>query len=195
MITRNEITTLATHFGVPEPQIVRDHLISHVLAALAQLPAPTRDTVTFFGGTALCRTWLPDLRLSEDIDLLVETPAVGPDLTNIITRVLRRDFPDHQWLHLETRHQVATWELVAADLRVRTQLVQWRHGWHVIPTILTPVLLRYSDLPVTAELTVPTPNGFAAMKLLAWFDRQTPRDLYDLAGLAEGPMTAVAAGR
>lgn len=24
------------------------------------------------------------------------------------------------------------------------------------------------------------------MKLMAWFDRQTPRDLYDLAGLAEG---------
>jgi predicted nucleotidyltransferase len=43
--------------------------------------------------------------------------------------------------------------------------------------------LRYSDLPESAELRVPTPSGFAAMKLMAWFDRHTPRDLYDLAAL------------
>lgn len=44
--------------------------------------------------------------------------------------------------------------------------------------------LRYSDLPESVDMTVPSPTGFAAMKLMAWFDRQTPRDLYDLAALA-----------
>lgn len=194
MISRTEVAALATHFGVPEPQIVRDHLISHVLAALAPASTALTETITFFGGTALCRTWLPDTRLSEDIDLLVETPSVGPRLTALLTRSLRREFPDHRWTHLETGHDVATWELTATDLRVRTQLVEWRHGWRVIPTIVTPVRLRYSDLPPTVDLSVPTPNGFAAMKLLAWFDRQTPRDLYDLAGLAEaGHIDRVAA--
>ncbi len=195
MITETEVTTLAAHLGVPEPQVLRDHLISHVLAALTQAPSTLRNTVTFFGGTALCRTWLPDLRLSEDIDLLVDTPTIGPQLTRALTRGLRREFPDHQWHHLDTRHDVATWELIAADLRVRTQLVQWRHGWQAIPTTPALVVLRYSDLPATAELTVPTPNGFAAMKLLAWFDRQTPRDLYDLAALADtGHIDHAAAG-
>lgn len=186
MISRTETAAVATQFGVPEPQIVRDHLISHVLAALGQFPASANESVTFFGGTALCRTWLPDTRLSEDIDLLVDTPAIGPQLTGRLTRALRREFPDHQWIHLDTHYDVATWDLVAGDLQIRTQLVQWRHRWNLIPTTSTPVLLRYSDLPTTVDLTVPTPEGFAAMKLMAWFDRQTPRDLYDLAGLAEG---------
>ncbi len=185
MIAQTEISTLAARFRAPESQLVRDHLISHVIAALAQLPAPLRDTITFFGGTALCRTWLPDLRLSEDIDLLVDSTTVGSELTRLLTRSLRREFPDHQWLHIGTRHDIATWDLVTADLGVRTQFVQWRHGWHAIPTTPTPVLLRYSDLPASAVLTVPTPSGFAAMKLMAWFDRHTPRDLYDLAALAD----------
>ena len=47
------------------------------------------------------------------------------------------------------------------------------------------VRLRYSDLPDHVTLRVPTPSGFATMKLLAWFDRGAPRDLFDLAALAE----------
>lgn len=48
------------------------------------------------------------------------------------------------------------------------------------------VQLRYSDLlPDSVAIKVPTPSGFAAMKLLAWFDRHAPRDLYDLAALAD----------
>ena len=64
MIDRAEIEAVAGRFGAPDTQIIRDHLISHVLAAIADWP--NRDRVTFFGGTALCRTWLPDLRLSMD---------------------------------------------------------------------------------------------------------------------------------
>lgn len=32
-------------------------------------------------------------------------------------------------------------------------------------------------------MTVPTPPAFAAMKAIAWVDRHTARDLYDLTGL------------
>lgn len=83
MIDRTEIEAIAGRFGAPDTQIIRDHLISHVLAAIADLP--DRDRVTFFGGTALCRTWLPDLRLSEDIDLLVDSPTDGDGLGTQIT--------------------------------------------------------------------------------------------------------------
>ena len=75
----DEIAVVAERFGAPEPQVVRDHLISHVLAALAGLPDEIAGPTMFFGGTALCRTWCPDIRLSEDIDLLVASPAdIGP---------------------------------------------------------------------------------------------------------------------
>ena len=44
--------------------------------------------------------------------------------------------------------------------------------------------LRYPDLPATQTLQCPTLTTFAAMKLAAWSDRNAPRDLFDLAGLA-----------
>jgi hypothetical protein len=60
-----EIAT-TERFGVARDQVLRDHLISHLLAALSE---HCRDQVVFFGGTALSRTFVPDGRLSEDIDL------------------------------------------------------------------------------------------------------------------------------
>lgn len=182
MIDRAEIEAVARRFGAPDAQIIRDHLISHVLAAIADWR--DRERVTFFGGTALCRTWLPDLRLSEDIDLLVDSPADGDGLRTHITRRLRREFPSLAWTRLGSQHQVETWTLAADDLEVKVQFAR-RPEWQAIPVVLELVQLRYSDLSESAELRVPTPSGFAAMKLMAWFDRHTPRDLYDLAALAE----------
>ena len=62
-----EEAAVAEQFGVARPQVRRDHLISHLLAALSRHLA---DDVIFFGGTALARSLAPDGRLSEDIDLL-----------------------------------------------------------------------------------------------------------------------------
>ncbi len=183
MIDRSEIESIAGRFGAPDNQIIRDHLISHVLAAIGDWP--NRDRVTFFGGTALCRTWLPNLRLSEDIDLLIDSPTDGESLRRHISLTLRREFPNLVWTRLGAQHQVETWTLAAEDLDVKIQLAQWRHGWRAIPTTTEAVQLRYSDLPDSVAIKVPTPSGFAAMKLLAWFDRHTPRDLYDLAALAD----------
>jgi len=183
MIDRSEIEAVASRFGAPDTQIIRDHLISHVLAALANWP--DRDRVTFFGGTALCRTWLPDLRLSEDVDLLIDSAADGEDLRQHISRSLRREFPNLAWTRLGAQHQVETWTLANDELEVKVQLGQWRHGWRAIPIVTEPVELRYSDLPTSVAVQLPTPSGFAAMKLMAWFDRRTPRDLYDLAALAD----------
>jgi predicted nucleotidyltransferase component of viral defense system len=181
MIDRSEIEAVAGRFGVPDAQIIRDHLISHVLAAIADWS--DRDRVTFFGGTALCRTWLPDLRLSEDIDLLIDSPTDGDALRTHITRRLRREFPSLAWTRLGSQHQVETWNLAADDLQVKVQFAR-RREWQAIPVVIEPVQLRYSDLSPSVDLQVPTASGFSAMKLIAWFDRHTPRDLYDLAALA-----------
>jgi len=50
MINRSEIAAVAARFGAPDTQIIRDHLISHVLGAIADWP--DGDRVTFFGDTA-----------------------------------------------------------------------------------------------------------------------------------------------
>lgn len=62
-----EASATAARFGVAVEQVRRDHLISHVLAALSR---SHREDLIFFGGTALSRTYLPTGRLSEDIDLI-----------------------------------------------------------------------------------------------------------------------------
>lgn len=72
MLLRDEIRRWATVFGAADEQIRRDHLISHILVALAGLDG---DGLVFYGGTALARTHLPTFRLSEDVDLLVTPRA------------------------------------------------------------------------------------------------------------------------
>ena len=183
MIGVDEVSRHAAHFGVPQSQIIRDHLISHAILAIAQRTA-SPDSVTFFGGTALCRTWLPSLRLSEDIDLLVDAKSAADSIMKHVSRQLRREFPEHQWHPVTSEHAVDTWTLVSGQTAIKVQFVQ-RPEWQAVPTTETAVELRYDDLPGTTIMTVPTPAGFAAMKLMAWFDRKAPRDLFDLAAQAE----------
>ena len=64
----DEWAAVAERFGVDMEQVRRDHLISHLLGAIAS-GVPSNDVV-FFGGTALSRTYLADARLSEDVDLI-----------------------------------------------------------------------------------------------------------------------------
>jgi hypothetical protein len=73
---------------VDEAQVRRDHVISHCLAALTTIDD---DRLTFFGGTALSRTRLPDLRLSEDIDLIARAPrtSTAQEIQDVLTTTLR----------------------------------------------------------------------------------------------------------
>jgi hypothetical protein len=68
----DEWSAVADEFGVDLEQVRRDHLISHVLAAIAEGVAT--DDLVFFGGTALSRTYLTDARLSADVDLTALVP-------------------------------------------------------------------------------------------------------------------------
>lgn len=186
MITPEEVAAVADRFGVPAAQVWRDHLISHVLAALADLPGSTDPPLRmFFGGTALCRTWCPDIRLSEDIDLFIHSPATIDTLLTTVSSGLRREHPGHSWNSVRVRHQVDTRLLSNGTADVQVQFVWDRSAWERLPVTMTSVALRYSDLPDDVILPVPTPAAFAALKLSAWLDRAAPRDLFDLAALAE----------
>lgn len=188
MLDPQELSRTASAFGVAEEQVRRDHLISHILAALASLEAP----VVFFGGTALARTWLTDPanggRLSEDIDLYTDQRQ---DVADLLTRqlpiTLRREFPGSSWQpSLDTVRSTEPARLVSRDsTEVRIQLLSTAQHRELAawPTEHTTVSLRYSDLD-DVTLRVPTLTAFAAMKTAAWMDRATARDLYDLAAMA-----------
>ncbi len=179
MLRTEELRTWVDHFGTPEEQVRRDHLISHVLASL-----PNDLGITFIGGTALCRTHLPDWRLSEDIDLLVDDPHdLAPQIEGAIRAGLRREFPS---LAIEWRRELTPMSgaLSSGTINCRLQLVSLDDSYARYPTAITSVELRYGDLPTNVHMSCPTVVGAAAMKLAAWADRAAPRDLCDLYGIA-----------
>jgi predicted nucleotidyltransferase component of viral defense system len=179
-----DMERVAARFGVGMEQVRRDHLISHVLAAIAA--DISTDDIVFFGGTALSRTHLADARLSEDIDLIARIPR--GDLAKQIESAVRRG--------LARSHGRPTWQpaltgttgsqptiLSVPDLTsVQVQLLGGEgYPW---PTEVAQIEQRYSDAP-PARLRVLTADAFAAAKLAAWIDRGSPRDLYDLWAMSE----------
>lgn len=184
MLDVAEEIAITDQFGVSGDQIRRDHLISHLLAALS---AHLRDQLIFFGGTALSRSFVPDGRLSEDIDLI----AVGRrrDVARAIEEQLvtanRREYPGLRWSPLLSRvRDVDPAVLMTTDgINVRIQLLSGT-GYPPWPTMSQKLVQRYSDAP-PATLTVPTQAAFAAWKTSAWMDRAASRDLFDLWSLAQ----------
>lgn len=185
-LTPADLERVRSEFGVATEQVRRDHALSHVLAAIAATPEAGR--LVFFGGTALSRTLLPRLRLSEDIDLLTSAPRAG------IARVIEGGIADG----LRRSHGHATWSpslavtkeaesgvlVLDGGIRIRIQLLG-ASGYPRWPSAFTPLEQRYADAPAAVLPTLTAP-AFAASKALAWADRGAERDLYDLWGLASG---------
>jgi len=182
MIPRSEVTAWAERFGVTAMQIARDHFISHVLAALGDRDSSTR----FFGGTALCRTYLDASRLSEDVDLLYEDPTgCFVALTRELPRALRHEFPNAELTMMRPDGDGMAAEISAPGVDpIKIYVGRDGANTRAWEFAATKVMLRYSDLPATKAFQCPTVATFGAMKLAAWFDRHAPRALFDLSGLA-----------
>ncbi len=181
-LTVEDLRREVERFGVAEEQVRRDHLVSHLLAAISRSCA---DDVIFFGGTALSRTHLVHARLSEDVDLIATTSRseVLPKLVRAVERDLMRTHGRPSWQPAFTDRDVEPAVLSAAGLRVRLQVLRGElyANW---PVERVELEQRYSDAP-PATLNVPTLASFAGWKTEAWLDRRAPRDLYDLWALAE----------
>lgn len=193
MLDKKETLEVQHKFGVSLSQVKRDHAISHVLSALQ---AATSEFV-FFGGTGLARTYLNEGRLSEDIDLYATSRTELCDELEFLPEWIEQEFPGTTWIvhPADTRDpQVA---LLSCDfgIQIQIQVVDIAtRGWTSIPTELSRIEQRFSDVPIT-KLVVPTFDGFVAMKAIAWFQRRSPRDLYDLARISRlGPVTELARG-
>ncbi len=181
-----ELYETAEAFGVDLEQVRRDHMISHVLAAISR---HARDMFLFIGGTMLSRTWLRDVRLSEDVDLMVygSRRIAGARLAELVLAGIEPLSGTVEWD--KDPSTAADAELVFAsvgDATIKFQLIDTadRPVW---PRELATIHQRYSDAP-RAELLVPTREAAVAMKLTAWIDRRTSRDLYDLWAMAERGM-------
>lgn len=190
----DERDAVAVQFGVSPEQVERDHLVSHLLAAVSK---HFGERLHFIGGTALARTHLTDGRLSEDIDLVAlgNRTALAAELDAALPRAVART------------HGRLTWEpalgaipdTAAANLRtdgglsVKIQLLSSLDGtlW---PAELRVLEQRYCDAS-PAQLWVPTRPSFVASKTATWHDRRASRDLWDLWALATmGAIDAEAVG-
>lgn len=178
MIDDREIRDRAAQLGVPENQVRRDHLLSHLIHGL-----PLEERVVFIGGTALNRTYLPDVRLSEDLDVHL-TEGNADELVDRLLGEVRLEFPGISVVSRSRQSDVATYFLEANGLRLQIQIVGNRPQWEQLPTVSTRVRLRYPDLSGSVDLIVPTIEALGAMKLTAYVDRIAPRDLFDLKELA-----------
>ena len=179
MIDDREIREVAAQLGVPERQVRRDHLLSHLIDGVADV-----GDVVLIGGTALNRTHVPDARLSEDLDVhLIDGKA--DEVLDRTKRAVRLEFPGIAVISRASNGDVVTYVLGVDALRVQVQVILRRHEWILLPAQTTPVRLRYSDLEDSVDVAVPTIDAFGAMKLAAYVDRAAPRDLFDLMELVK----------
>jgi len=144
------------------------------------------DELVFFGGTALSRTSLPNLRLSEDIDLITKTnrSQMAARIMEALDNSLARTHGQVTWNKaLNATKGSEPSVLRVGETGVQIQLLS-ADGYPNWPTEISDLEQRYSDAPA-ARLTVLTQASFVAAKTAAWMDRSSPRDLYDLWALAE----------
>ncbi|WP_024800529.1 nucleotidyl transferase AbiEii/AbiGii toxin family protein [Nocardia sp. BMG51109] len=189
----DERDSVATRFGVSPEQVERDHLISHLLAAISKRFG---DRLHFIGGTALARTHLVNGRLSEDIDLVAldNRTALAAELDTALPRSVARSHGRLEWApSLSNVPDTGGATLrTASGMSVKIQLLSAR-GRTVWPAELRGLEQRYSDAP-PAELFVPTLPAFVAGKTATWHDRHAPRDLWDLWALNDIGAIDAAAG-
>ncbi|MGW0247990.1 nucleotidyl transferase AbiEii/AbiGii toxin family protein [Nocardia goodfellowii] len=175
----DEHDSVAVQFGVAPEQIERDHLISHLLAAISRRFG---DRLTFIGGTALARTHLTSGRLSEDIDLVAldNRSTLAAELDAALPRSAARSYGRLEWAPslTDVPDSGSSHLRSASGVSVKIQLLSAR-GRPAWPTELRDLEQRYSDVP-PAELLVPTLPAFVAGKTATWHDRRAPRDLWDL---------------
>ncbi|MEA5153611.1 nucleotidyl transferase AbiEii/AbiGii toxin family protein [Raineyella sp.] len=194
-LSEDDAAAQEQHFGVSRDQVEHDFAISHLLDAISS----ESEKFVFYGGTALSRTFLNGLRLSEDVDLLSVGPR--PQAAVALDRAIRSSLePNFGLIDAHPRLDQVKADTDAClypigDVQIRVQLITGSHytPW---PQQTTPVSMRYSGMPDRVMTTL-TPAGFACAKLSAWCDttRNAPRDLYDLWAMAkQGMIDAEAAG-
>ncbi len=179
MIDVTEISARARTLGIDPAYVERDHLLSHVLAAIAE----GEPHLTFRGGTALARVYWPDFRLSEDLDFIGDITA--RELERTLSRAVE-SAAQQSSMDLELRFGAPKggWSRSSVRAGEIEILVDVNAGDRpYLPAEEHPLRLPYSDLG-NRERKI---RVLALAEILGnkWFmldddDRREPRDLYDV---------------
>lgn len=146
-MSTDQVDDHARRRGVLPEQVQHDQLVSHLLHALRGVPG-----FVFFGGTALCRTYLLDGRLSEDIDLIasIRPSHLRADIDDAVVSLRRNGALDavEPWTRVGS-----TWVrwVRAEGTAVQVQCVAGP-PCDDCPTVHAPVALRYAGLPSHVDL-------------------------------------------
>jgi predicted nucleotidyltransferase component of viral defense system len=189
-----ELQARASQLGVDVSTVAKDHVLNHVLAAIAESEA----AVHFRGGTALARVYWPDYRLSEDLDFV----------TSADTDSLRAAFGRALSIARERTGFALELEFNPPAHGYAQSLVRW-NGEELkldinageqprMPPQVRELDLPYSDLAdARCAMSVVAVEEILANKWYMLDDRNEARDLYDLwAGLCrfDLPFDSIAAG-
>lgn len=177
MIRDVEIHDRARLLGVDIELIRKDHVLNHVLAAVAE----TAGDIAFQGGTALARVYWPDFRISEDLDFLVEGKLTQAN--ELVERAVRVA-AERTGLDLMVEFHRPDSDMVRALVgwgEVRLAVDLNRAERPALPIDRRDLHFPYSDLSGDVRGI----RAVALEEILAnkWYmldDRKEPRDLFDL---------------
>jgi len=200
MIPQRDLSLLSNRLArkggrrIPEAVLEKDYCLSWFLVGMSA--TPLREILTFKGGTAIKKCYIPDYRFSEDLDFtlreetafetirghLDEAFGRAEEASGVKIGFSRYDRHSHEnshtfYLAYEGPLPGASGKEVKVDITIRERVV--------FPVEALPVLKAYTeyrDLPTNAMIGVYSLKEIAAEKIIALFDpaRNEPRDLYDL---------------
>lgn len=197
MIPVAQLKTIALEKKVPRPTIIKDYLLTWLLAGLSE--SPLFSKMWFTGGTALKKAYYEDYRFSEDIDFFTPDPCTSKHMTQKLTEAL-------EWIYNELGIRVIFEGPFTLDDRYEYRIIDdYFYGTGMIPD-RQPLLLdiacfdpgfleepkervliiEYQDVSEaksTVNLLVPSILDILIRKMFAVQDRKEPRDLYDIAAI------------
>jgi len=196
MIPRRNIQTISLRVSpIQEKTVEQDYIISWILAGLTY--TKINDWLSFKGGTALKKIYIPDYRFSEDIDFTllnneINEKDIGDEIiksfevvrsdANIPLRLIK---DDQAYANTLNYHINYSGPLEAAIDRGSIKLDITLNEKLIYQSKKMPLIREYPeyyDLPYDREVNVYDINEIYLEKLCCLLDpkRKEPRDVYDL---------------
>lgn len=197
MIPVAQFKTIALEKRVPPPTVIKDYLLTWLLAGLSE--SPLFGKMWFTGGTALKKVYYEDYRFSEDIDLFTPGPCASRQMTQELTEVLEWtynergiSFGSEGPFRINDRYEYR----IIDDYFYSTGMIPDRQPLLIDIACFDPeflyepqekaLIIEYQDITDakrTINFLVPSILDILIRKMFAVQDRKEPRDLYDVAAI------------
>ena len=201
MVTQSELRLLAQTWGVPVSAVWRDYVLGWLLWGIFHHPALAPHLV-LKGGNCLRKVYLPETRLSADLDFTTRQSDIGERLRRHLPgicrriathadipfdlpqiRIVDRATPDADCRATEVR---VYFQGLARSIRMRAKFDISAYEAIALPLQYHPLRHPFSDA-AACQVTVQTYSleEVLAEKLRSWIQRTRTRDLYDIVALID----------